>query len=224
MDSVLQSLYPGLQGSTGQILAIGSFVAALGLLLKAIYDLVKTIKKLRKEMPTTSHIKAALSSLVRKPYLYVGLAALLIVVGVSYVRSLPGPMPSTDTAMKGVFDEFNTKNYDEAIKKAAECTRNFQSSADPLEERLEKAFVAVYPVGKVSEAQKQDILDNGALNAVAACYWVQGRAYDAKGDLKQAKEGYVACARYTYARIYDPSGDFFWSPSDDCAKRAQGIQ
>jgi hypothetical protein len=216
MDSVLQLLHQWFEGAAGLLGVITAFVVALVGLIKAINELVKTTKKL--------HIMAALSSLIRKPYLYVVVVALLVAAGISYVRSLPGPMPSTDIAMKGVFDEFNSKNYDEAIKKAAECTGNFQSSADTLEEQLEKASVAVYPVGKVSEAQKQDMLDNGALNAVAACYWVQGRAYEAKGDLKQAKEGYSACARYTYARIYDPSGDFFWSPSDDCAKRAQGIQ
>jgi hypothetical protein len=234
MDDLLRLLRQLLDGATGLFAAVTAFVVALVALIKAMNELVKTIRKLQKERHVKPRILVALVILAKKPSLYVGLVALLVTGGIVYVRSSPMAIPIslTDIAMKGAFDEFNNKKYDEAIKRAAECTENFKPSADALQGQLEAAKYPSYPVGKVSEAQKQEIWNNGALNAVAACYWVEGRAYHAKGDLKQAKEVYLVCARYTYARIYDPPGDFFWSrsgdflwsPSDDCAGRAQGIQ
>ncbi len=130
---------------------------------------------------------------------------------------------STDEAMKAAFDEFNRLEYDQAITKANDCIEKFKSGADSLQASLETEQRPMYPTGTIVGSQRQEVFDNGMLNAVAGCYWIKARSYHAKGNLEQAKETYLITTQYTYARIYDPAGDFFWSPADDAGQRVKQI-
>lgn len=120
------------------------------------------------------------------------------------------------------FKALEDRDWDTAVRKAAECIKEFKQDADELQKALAAKNEPAPPVGKVADEERLKILNRGPLNDVAACYYIQGEALrrlsaaavaqEKEKLLAQAKAAYEAAARYTYARTWDPGG-WFWDPA-----------
>ena len=61
------------------------------------------------------------------------------------------------------------------------------------------------------------IFNYWALNDVAACHFILGKAWDAKHDYAKAQQAFGQIAeRYSLAQVWDPGG-WFWSPLEAVA-------
>ena len=130
------------------------------------------------------------------------------------------------------WNAFNAAKYEEAIRLAGQCINEFRHNADRMQSELKKKNPNPLPVGKVSDTERDAILNNGPLNDVATCYFIQGEAYkklsdQAEGEEKQrallqAKAAYEKAAPYTYARTWDPNG-WFWDPSQTAIDRLSDL-
>lgn len=115
------------------------------------------------------------------------------------------------------------KEYETAITAAMRCVDRFKKEADRDQAQLEKNHAEQPPTGKVPSDQKKAILEQGVLNDVATCYWIAAHSAQILGRNDQAREAYLAAAKYTYARTYDKKQNLFWSPADDAADRIKDL-
>ena len=68
------------------------------------------------------------------------------------------------------------------------------------------------------------IFSLGPLHEVSAAWWVKGRCLEKDKMKKEALEAYNEAARFTHARVYDPSWDGFWAPGHDAKLRADRLE
>lgn len=108
---------------------------------------------------------------------------------------------------------FNKGGYDNAIEIAKDCILEFQGDAASEQEKLENNK-APFPVeGKTTEKEKSIILNRGLLNDVAACWYIIAVSEMKLGNNDKAISAFNKLKKYSYARVYDPSYDGFWSPA-----------
>jgi hypothetical protein len=69
------------------------------------------------------------------------------------------------------------------------------------------------PIGRVGGELKEEIMLRGQLNDVAACLWIIGRSSEYLADYETARYAYQQAQELTYARVWDPEGELFWSPA-----------
>jgi hypothetical protein len=119
--------------------------------------------------------------------------------------------PSTKLMVAG-FRLFDSQRYADAMTAAGECSDGFHLAATKLEKSLAGQEI---PLGKVSEEQARVIFNDGVLNDVAGCYWIQGHTQEAIAAYKKAQE-------YPHARVWDPKG-WFWSPAEDAQDRVASL-
>jgi hypothetical protein len=134
------------------------------------------------------------------------------------VRAASGQDPLNVQLTTAAWSAFNEADYAQAIVAAERCASEFRGVADREQTRLEIARVPDPPVGSVPSSEKAVIFARGPLNDVATCFWIKGSAAQATGQAALAKEAYLAAARYTYARTWDPKG-WFWAPAQDARDR-----
>jgi tetratricopeptide (TPR) repeat protein len=106
------------------------------------------------------------------------------------------------------------REYQRAVDLARQCISLFENQAI----QQQQALSAAPPNGVVSEADKQRIFANWALNDVATSYFILGQALEQLNRINEAKEAYRGALRFPYARTWDPKG-WFWSPAEAAAKR-----
>jgi len=162
----------------------------------------------------------------RNPIRAVSLTLLLLISG-SCVAS-PKQQADTEPARNieltnKAWDEYGKKNYPGALAAAKRCVDRFKKEADRDQAQLEKSHAEQPPTGKVHADQKKAILDQGVLNDVATCYWIAGHSAQILGENDEAREAYLAAAKYTYARTWDDKQKLFWSPADDAADRIKDL-
>jgi hypothetical protein len=120
------------------------------------------------------------------------------------------------------WDAFNRSDFNAAISAADECVSRFRSSAERQESALQNESPP--PVGKTSDEQKNALLARGVLNDVATCFFIRGESASKLGRTTEAMDAYTAAGRYPHARVFDPRGNFFWSPADAAADRLKDLQ
>jgi tetratricopeptide (TPR) repeat protein len=105
---------------------------------------------------------------------------------------------------------------EEVIDLAQECIDSFEPAARRLQEDLERTQPDL-PTGSVSRAVRDEILNHGPLNDVAACYFYLGQAHRKLGQLDEARQAYESAAEFTFARVWEPKQEIFWPPAADAA-------
>ena len=115
------------------------------------------------------------------------------------------------------------RNYDEAIKAADKCITSFEASAIKIQERLVKEKVKT-PLGEVTPEEKKAIESNGLLNDVAACYIIKGLSLVELKKKDEARDAFKAAAKLTHARVWDPKGPWFWSPSEKADEELEKLK
>jgi hypothetical protein len=95
------------------------------------------------------------------------------------------------------------KNYDEAIAYTAKCIDMFKTQAVAMQKAL-----------SAPPTEKDATFAQWALNDVGTCYFIQAKAYDAKGMKKESLADYKFLAdNLAYAQCWDSKG-WFWKPAD----------
>jgi len=138
------------------------------------------------------------------------------------------PSPSNPTnslnekVIAAAWEALTDGKYETAITNANQYIAGFHVQATQLQEKLQKEK-ADLPTGAVSDDVKKTILENGALNNVAACYFIKGDAADKLGRTEDARKAYTEAKKLTFARVWDPQG-WFWSPADAAGEKLSALK
>ena len=77
-------------------------------------------------------------------------------------------------------------------------------------------------LGKVDWREKKTIQENYLLNDVSMALWAKAVSLEMLEKNEILKKAYSQCIYMSHGRAWDPNG-WFWSPSNDCAKRAKKL-
>jgi tetratricopeptide (TPR) repeat protein len=135
----------------------------------------------------------------------------------------PAKRPLHETETAAAWDAFKGGQYQEAITHAEKCLEEFAPAASRQQTELEKNHASV-PKGKVDEAEKEKVLQNGVLNDVATCMYIYGRSAEYLNMADDAKTRYRGAAKSTYARCWEPDTQSFWSVADAASARLAIIE
>lgn len=185
-------------------------VASVGAFLTGVTSIVHAIQNLKRGFSRMSKMTAVPGVL--------GILLLLTSAVLLVGRAMSDEQPLNVVVTKKAWDAFNANHYEEAIRHADECIREFRGAANRKQAELASAKSPVPPVGTVSESEKTTILARGLLNDVATCYFIKGRAAERLERVAEARSAYKDAMTYTYARCWDPKG-WFWSPAEVAADR-----
>jgi hypothetical protein len=203
---------PGWLNSTATL--IGAVAALLG-------SIATLLSKLRQGNGKAENAKGT----SRRWTVIVGILLLLfavVVIGFRLFTETNQPLNVRLTAT--AWNAFNKGDFNGAIASADECIADFRADADKEEAALENSGVPVPPTGHTEAADKKIILNRGALNDAATCFFIKGESTNKVGRKSDAIEAYLQVARYKYSRVFDPSGDFFWSPSEAAEGRLSDLR
>lgn len=129
-----------------------------------------------------------------------------------------GLYPSAKLERAG-FESFNREDYSSAISVSRECVDDFGGAASRIEARV---ATLQYPTGRVPDAVKAEIFENGVLNDVGGCSWIGARSMQKLGQTDKAKKAYNKVLAFPHARVWDEMG-FFWSPAEDAVDRLKDL-
>lgn len=104
-------------------------------------------------------------------------------------------------------------DWDQAIAQAQATIEEWQSFAHQLQSRKmsEVGHTIDY---NGAEEERKNIFKYWALNDVAACYFILGKALDAKKDYPHAAQAFQQIVNhFSLAQVWDPNG-WFWAPID----------
>ena len=107
---------------------------------------------------------------------------------------------------------FGANDFARARSLAQECVDRWKNEAV----RQQAVLTQAPPKGTVSEADKNVILANWALNYVASAYYIIGQSAEKQAKIDEAKAAYKKVQTFPYARAWDPKG-FFWVPADSAS-------
>jgi tetratricopeptide (TPR) repeat protein len=120
------------------------------------------------------------------------------------------------------WDALNGGDFPKAIELTDACLQLNLQAARKEQDRLSKQRVSI-PVGKVNDAQKEAIHNNGLLNDVATCAFIKGRSLEKLGNRPGAAHAYRVATQLSHGRCWDPQG-WFWSPAEASAGRLEILQ
>jgi len=144
-------------------------------------------------------------------------AILVALVSFQVLGQADKQKPLNEKATADAWDALNSGKYETAITNANQCIDEYRGQATRQQEKLQKEK-ADLPTGAVSDDVKKKIFENGLLNDVAVCYIIKGKAAEKLGRIKDAKKAYTEAKKLTYARVWDPQGQF-WSPAEAAGDR-----
>jgi hypothetical protein len=114
----------------------------------------------------------------------------------------------------------------ENLRRSIEITdsviTDLKGPADTKEQSLIHDAVPLPSTGDVTAQERRAIFAYGALNDVATCLWIKGRAFQHLGSSNDAVRAYLQITNYPHARTWDPKG-WFWSPYDDALGRLNAL-
>lgn len=197
-----------LESFTALIAAFGALLAGIGTLWGAVWPAIKGRKKS-----------------VRRWGLWLGLALVGVAIAIFSYRIISETyVPLSSKLATQAWDALNRSDYNSANATADECIRDFGGAAEREESKLQIDQVPFPPTGATSPEEKSRILARGVLNDAAACFFIKGEAASKLGRTKDAVDAYQSTIKYAHARIFDPKGDFFWSPAEAASDRLHGLE
>ena len=101
-------------------------------------------------------------------------------------------------------------DFELAVKHADKVINQFAPAAARMEQQA-KDGAAKIPVGAVSAEKEREIFSRGVLNDVAACQFIKAQALHKLGRPEEAKAAFTQASKLTAARVFDPSGSYFWA-------------
>lgn len=123
-------------------------------------------------------------------------------------------MTTSEEFVAAAWDAFNANQFKEAANFAQEVIDRWESEAL----RQQSSLTQTPPIGKVTEAEKNAIFANWALNDVATAYFIKAWSLERLGKITEAQEAYRKVLDFPYGRCWDPQG-WFWSPAEEANRR-----
>lgn len=218
--------------------SVTGLIGAVAALLGGVAALMEAWRRFRESQPqeqVRSEDNAVYKRKKRKKALLptsIGIVLVLISAGIFTVRVVGETTESRPVTQQplnvklttAAWTAFNKKDYRAAIEKATECVNEFQGAANREQAELKGQGAPQPPEGEASVEEQTVIFARGLLNDVATCFYIQGRSAEYLGLIEDAKRAYQQASTYTYARTWDPSGEFFWSPAQAAADRASMLK
>lgn len=140
--------------------------------------------------------------------------------------------PINEELTTSAWDAYKGGQFEEAIRRADECLKLFDSDARSLQDELKEKKTPSPKIGKTSDSERDEILGRGPLNDVATCFFIKGETYSKMAEwatgaehvrlLAAAKKAYEEAAHFTYARCWDPRG-WFWDPARTANNRLRSL-
>ena len=128
-----------------------------------------------------------------------------------------------ETAMRAAWTNFQSGEYETAITNAETCIAAFGQGANQIQSVREKEKT-IFPVGKVSKADKERITRDQILHDVATCFLIKGWAEEKLGHKEEARKAYTEARKYPLARSSMPTGESFWSPAEKASESLAKLQ
>ncbi len=125
------------------------------------------------------------------------------------------------------WDAFHEERFELAIEKTQKCIDQFNTEAEAEQKRLIAANIPSPATGKIHQFNRGDIdsvLHWGLINNVAACFLIQGLAYEKMDRMDNALQCFQKVQRFIHARIYDPIEKKLWSPKQVAQEQSKQIE
>jgi hypothetical protein len=213
---MVEILIAWLQSSTAFLVAVSAFVGAVTTLGTA---LALAWRKLRASRRRGSAVLRHVFSR-KNPWFVAGMTLFGMAATIAIARAaLPLPPSANARLATEAWDAVNDTQWAAAFAAASECVDAFGAQAEDEQHQLEQGQTALPRTGKVLPEERSAILARGVLNDAGACLFIKGQSAEKLGRVADARTAYNSAARLTYPRVYDPNGDFFWSPSAAAAAR-----
>lgn len=151
------------------------------------------------------------------------IVVLFTLILVSSIESVYGE----EQCLKDAWTALNKEDFKNAIKYSDKCIDEFGKEAERTQSQLEAQKIPDPPIGKVNDAEKNQIFERGLLNDVAAAYFIKGKSSEAiyKMDKSRnssykenATKAYESACKLKYGRVWDTKG-WFWSPCKAASDR-----
>lgn len=160
---------------------------------------------------------------ITHPFSIVFIIMLLMISG-NCLAQKDSKLPPNVLITNAAWTEFNGERYEQAISNAEKCIDDFLPTAERQHRELIDKGEALPPEGKITDKSiRGKLLARGLVNDVAACWFIKGRSLEKLKKDQKAIAAYCETAKYTYARIYDPGWDGFWSPAKAAIDRALSL-
>jgi hypothetical protein len=201
---------------SGLIVAVTALVGALFPVVKWEVDRTKKKRKSVQTEGTTNSFprSSRISTIIFGAIFFV----------VMTIRYIPEHAANREKLMTTAYDAFNAGKYDSAIQQFDAVITDYRGDAEMEQMRLAQNQNPQPPLGKVSAEQKEQIFSHGLLNDVAAAYVMKGKALEKLSRKNEAIATFSAATNFTYARVYTPGEDTFWSPSDAALGKLRQLQ
>jgi len=120
---------------------------------------------------------------------------------------------ASDEMTTQAWRHLNDGRWNEAIVQAQATIDEWSGWADKLQNKKQQDVGMLMTYNGTPQDRKA-IFNYWALNDVAACYFILGKAWDAKQEYTKAAQALKQIVdKYSLAQIWDPQG-WFWSPVD----------
>ena len=117
---------------------------------------------------------------------------------------------------------YDKKKYQDAVNVVDACFQLWAPEAGNLQKKKYENNVKQPSLGKVDWREKKKIQENYLLNDVSMALWAKAVSLEMLEKNEILKKAYSQCIYMSHGRAWDPNG-WFWSPSNDCAKRAKKL-
>ena len=119
-------------------------------------------------------------------------------------------------------DQFGSGNYEQSVSTVNACFDLWAPEAASMQTALNEKGKKCPATGQVDRREKRRINKNHLINDVSAALWAKARSLDELGKTEEAKQAYSQCIYMACGRVWDPQG-WYWSPAEDCLKKAQKL-
>lgn len=141
----------------------------------------------------------------------------LVVILFSYAQ-----VNAQQACLKNAWKAYNADNYESVISYCDQCIEDFGKEAERMQNELESLGRkdADFPTVNVSDAMKDVIFKNWAINDVSTACFLKGKSAERiynknktknESFKKVATEAYNQACKYPFGRCWDSAG-WFWSP------------
>jgi hypothetical protein len=117
------------------------------------------------------------------------------------------------------WEAMESSDYALTIAIAEVCINSYENEATQVQQGLLTSGKPLPPIGAASDDERGDILSHGVLNELASCFWMKGHTLEKLNHISEARQAYTRTQQFTYARVWDPTKEVFWSPAEDATER-----
>jgi len=193
-------------------------IAALAAAFGATLGLLRLFRRSGPASPSSLHILLTI--------LCLGYAGTSLCLLLTLAARPAGLADSGDRAgvLRRAIVALQENRHSEAISLANTIILSCSATALDEQSSLERNHEPRPPAGAIASPREVLIPSHSALNDTAAAHWIKAAALEQLGRPREAAQAYRDLAPLSYARLFDPSNDLFWSPSQEAQHALTRLQ